>query len=267
MKQHQLWVIAASVCISVSGWAGQQSAPAASPTASATAPVASATAPQLDAQAALNDRTTAYYTAVIGGNRAAAEQMISPDSRADFDQADFRTLAGFKIDQISLDASGEKADVVVTRTFRGAFGMNMPWHDHWVKTDGQWMLSFPKATHETPFGVMNPSTAPMDPQVMQRMADQQMRKVDPDQPMIQLQKYLKAHPDAVPEQTIMIPDPRASMQQQPVQPQTSAAQPQNDAKASSAAKPATTDGNAGKTKKNKHKKSKQPAGTTTSPQS
>jgi hypothetical protein len=256
MKLERLSVFALLIGLCISGWASQQNTPAAQP--AATAPSATATSPvgmpavvpaQADPQAVVKERATAFYTSLIGGDRRAAEQMVAPESRDDFEQADFKALAAFTLDQIAVDQAGGKADVTVTRIFSGPFGMNMPWHDQWVNTNGQWLLVLPKNTHETPFGVIAPKpadTKPIDPEVMKRITERRAQKVDPDQYMKQVEKYVSEHPNALPPIEMQVPMPQ----------QISNSQPQHG-EATADSKPATAPAKPDKVNKKKKKKDSQ----------
>jgi hypothetical protein len=274
MKLERLSVFALWMVLCVSGWASQQNTPAAPPAATAaSAPIAapattvgapSAVPAQVDPQAAVKERATAFYTSLTGGDRKAAEQMVTPESRDDFEQADFKALSAFTLDKIAVDPSGSKADVTVTRIFSGPFGMNMPWHDEWVNVDGQWFLALPKSTHETPFGVIAPKpadTKPIDPEVMKRITERRAQKVDPDQYMKQVEKYVSEHPDALPPMEMQVPVPQ----------QISNSQSQHGAKAAANSKPATppatTDKNKNKKKKDSKKSEKPQENAATPPKS
>ena len=202
----------AGIGLCVPAWAGQQNTPAAVPT-TASAPVATPSS-NTDARETLKERANAYYTALISGDRNAAEQFLTPESRNDFVIGRFRTLASVTVDQVNVDASAGKADVTVTRTFSAPAAMTIPWHDQWVNENGQWLLAFPPKSTDTPFGNFGPgkpAPAPADTQAhadaVKNMAERNARTADPDQYIKAIDKYLEKHPDALPQTAIQVPVP------------------------------------------------------------
>ena len=217
MRFVRVSVFAASMGLCIAGWS-QQSAPAAMP--AGTSATATAAPAQGDAKDELRQRATAYYTALIHGDGNIAQQFLTPESREQFDISRSKTLAGFTVDQVTVDGSGEKADVAVTRSFGGPFGMSVAWHDQWVNVGGQWLMALPKRTGETPFGDFGPpktNAAPKDPQAeaqaIQRMTERQSRTVDPDQYMKQLDRYVKEHPESLAPEEIQVPMPQTQVSQ------------------------------------------------------
>jgi hypothetical protein len=265
MKFPRLSVFAVLMSVCVSGWASQQSAPAAPASPQSTPAVATAPVPvtaQADPKPVIKERAAAYYTALMGGDRRTAEQMLTPESREEFNHIDFKPLAAFTVDDIAVDSSGSKADVTVTRTFGGSYAMSIPWHDQWVNVDGQWLLSLVKPTNETPFGwMMTPSTTkptPADAEAMKRIAERRARTVDPDQYMKQVEKYVREHPESLAPVEVQVPVSKT---------QVLPSKPQNDTTVAADNKPAASPNTAKKKKKDTKKSSKTQDGAPQEPKS
>lgn len=202
MKFVRMSALSALLSCSIAAWS-QQSTPATAP-AGASAQTTAAAA-QGDAEDTLKQRATAYYTAVTRGDRNAAQEFLAPELRDQFDISRFRALSSFSVDKVVVDPSGDKADVTVTRSFGGQFAMSIPWHDQWVNAGGQWFLLLPKNNGDSPFGNFGPPTAnstPKDPkaeaEAMKAIGERKARTADPDQYLMQLDKYVKEHPDSLP---------------------------------------------------------------------
>ena len=264
MKLTCILVLAVSATLCAFGQMSQQATPAAQTVSPAAVNPTPAPSSQADPKDAIKERVTAYYSALIGGDKKTAEQLLTPESRIEFEQSDFRALASFAIEQIAVDPSGSKAEVTVTRSFGGPYAMTIPWHEQWVNTDGQWFLKFPENTHETPFGKIMPgnatnpgnsaNTTKDEQEMMKRMAERRMRTADPDQYIKQVDKYVREHPDALPPTEVQVPVP---------QQQASPSKPASDVKAATAntsAQATTSDSKKDKKSKKKSSKKSDPSG-------
>lgn len=254
MKFVRLSVFAVFVTFGISGWASQQSAPAApapAPGMPAVSTASVAVPAATDPKPAIKERAGAYYTALMNGDRKDAEQLVAPESRDEFNHIDFKPLAAFTVDDIAVDSSGSKADVTVTRTFGGSYAMSIPWHDQWVNVGGQWFISLAKANNETPFGwMMTPSNAKptaADAETMRRIAERRTRTVDPDQYLKQVESYVREHPESLAPVEVQVPVPKTEVLP---------SKPQNDAKVAAETKPAASPSKAKKENKKKKKDAK-----------
>ena len=144
---------------------------------------------QADPAAVLPDRVKAYYYALISGDRAAAEQMVAPESRPDFRDLRLDTLMAVKVDSMEFPPSGDSAVVTTLRTYRISNQLlDVDFRENWKLIDGQWYQVLPNPRQqETPFGKM---TFPdkVDPKAMEELVKKQNKQVDPDQYIKALQR-------------------------------------------------------------------------------
>ena len=178
-------------------------APAASPAASAVAAPSAA-----EATETVRQRAKQFYALLLKGDRTGAGKMVAPESMAVYDQTDLRSMQAAVVENVIV--SGETAKVEVTRTFAAPIAMSIPWTDNWTLMNGEWYFTLPKATGDTPFGMVKPSTGPVDEKAIQERIARENRVVDPDQAIKALEKYAREHPGTLKNepQTVSIPVPQ-----------------------------------------------------------
>jgi hypothetical protein len=168
----------------VSSQSPQPQNPGLSPSPATTA--AASTMPaksEADVAQAVRERSEAYYAAFLSGDRAAAEQIVAPESKPAFRQLHLDSLVRAKVSNVEVAATGDSATVTVMHTYRLPDVMDLEFHQSWKRIDGQWYLVFPVAHGETatPFGTMNFSGQVPDQAAMEKLIEERSQHVDPDQ--------------------------------------------------------------------------------------
>jgi hypothetical protein len=125
-----------------------------------------------------------------------------------YDQTDLRSMQAAVVENVTV--SGDTAKVEVTRTFSAPIAMSIPWTDNWTLINGEWYFTLPKQTGETPYGVIKPSTEPVDEKAIQERISRENKIVDPDQAIKALEKYAREHPGVLKNETqsVSIPVPQ-----------------------------------------------------------
>ena len=160
-----------------------------------------------DAQ--LKDRVKLFYQDLLKGDRLAALELVSPESKNQFLKNRFAGLTDYQVVGIEVDQSGEKATarvIRVTRIPNVGQPLDLEVIDTWQRSNGQWYLVLPPPGEvDTPFGKMKLGTdgtqSNAEANAMKQKIEQRYKNVDPDQYIRALQKVaidpttVRAKPD------------------------------------------------------------------------
>jgi len=150
----------------------------------------------------LKNRVTSYYQDILKDDRAAALDMVAPESKNQFFRNRDDGLTDVRIVGYDFDPSGDRANVKVVRVRRvPGFGqpLDLEFEDVWQRIDGQWYLVLPPADEmDTPFGKIkfNTENKPDDAtaEAMKQKIQERYRSVDPEQYLRALQKAASNKP-------------------------------------------------------------------------
>jgi len=163
-----------------------------------------------DAQ--LRDRVKLFYQDLLKGDRLAALELVSPDSKNQFLNNRYPGLTDYQVVGIEVEQSGEKATarvIRVTRIPNVGQPLDLEVIDTWQRSNGQWYLVLPPPGElNTPFGkiklgIDKDSSKANNPEAeaMRQKIQERYKNVDPDQYIRALQKVaidpttVRAKPD------------------------------------------------------------------------
>ena len=147
---------------------------------------------------ALKERAVSYYTNLQKGRKAAALDLVAPESRNDFFNMNNEGLVDFRILDVQPSDAGESATVRIQRTdnFSGfPQVLRRETVDTWKRIDGQWYVVLPvhkeNGVLDTPFGKMDFSGRGQNNQQATPPPPLPQKQVSPEEAKKALQKAMQ----------------------------------------------------------------------------
>ena len=147
----------------------------------------------------IKDRATQFYQDLLKNDRLSALDLVAPDSKNQFLNNKYSGLVDFRIVEVQVEQTGDRATVHVVRVTRVSHAgqpMDLNINDKWQRFNDQWLLVLPPPGElDTPFGkikVGGTDVKHSDPEVeaMKQKIQEQYKNVDPDQYLRALQKVI-----------------------------------------------------------------------------
>ena len=144
---------------------------------------------------ALKVRVVSYYTSLQKGQKAAALDLVAPESKEEFFNLNNEGLVDFRVLDVQPSDAGESATVRIQRTdnFAGFPQLlRRETVDTWKRIDGQWYVVLPvhNGVLNTPFGKMDFSRRGQNDQQGTPHASLPQKQVNPEEAKQALQKAM-----------------------------------------------------------------------------